>query len=125
PGFSQMPTYLKDEGTLYYSKVLYDKTPVGGEVSGYFLAKNNICHQSILYPKKTFEKYTYEEKYALYADHHLNMQCWADPDIQFEYCDILTARFAMDGASSKKNDRLFAQEKGELIKKHFGFLTYG
>src|SRR5690606_39831694 len=100
----QMAQVLKDKHTIYYSKVLYEESPVGRKIDGYFLAKNNICHQSILYPKTVFEKYRFEEKYRLYADHYLNMQCWADPQFKWQYCDILTAKFALDGASSAKDD---------------------
>lgn len=124
PGFSLMASYLKDDHTLYYSKVLYDQVPVGREIDGYFLAKNNICHQSILYPKSIFDKYCFEEKYRLYADHYLNMQCWSDPDFTWQYCDVLTARFALDGASAQQQDPAFAADKAGLIKKHFGKAAY-
>jgi glycosyltransferase involved in cell wall biosynthesis len=124
PGFSLMPSYLKDDHTLYYSRVLYDQVPVGREIDGYFLAKNNICHQSIFYPKAVFEKYRFDEKYRLYADHYLNMQCWSDPDFAWQYCDVLTARFALDGASAQQQDPAFAADKVRLIKKHFGQAAY-
>lgn len=124
PDFSKMLGNLKKPDTLYYSKVLYDTIPTGGEINGYFLAKNNICHQSILYPQAVFDKYRFEERYVLYADHYLNMQCWSDPDFNFEYCDLLTARFSTVGVSSKKKDILFNKDKIRLIKKHFGYLAY-
>lgn|SRR5690606_11164844 len=124
PGISQMAQVLKDKHTIYYSKVLYEESPVGRKIGGYFLAKNNICHQSILYPKTVFEKYRFEEKYRLYADHYLNMQCWADPQFKWQYCDILTAKFALDGASSAKDDPAFEADKAKWIKKYFGQLAY-
>src|SRR5690606_6517840 len=124
PGISQMAQVLKDKHTIYYSKVLYEESPVGRKIGGYFLAKNNICHQSILYPTTVFEKYRFEEKYRLYADHYLNMQCWADPQFKWQYCDILTAKFALDGASSAKDDPAFEADKAKWIKKYFGQLAY-
>ncbi|MEX2592691.1 MAG: glycosyltransferase family 2 protein [Anditalea sp.] len=124
PGFSNMVSCLKNDHTVYYSNVLYDTIPVGREINGYFLAKNNICHQSILYPKAVFKKYSFEEKYVLYADHYLNMQCWSDPDFDFEYFNLLTARFSTEGASSRKKDVYFEQDKAMLIRKHFGYLAY-
>src|SRR5690554_1202612 len=124
PGFCDIIPLLTDASTLYYSNVLYDTVPMGREISGYFLAKNNICHQSILYPKAVFDKYKFEEKYVLYADHHLNMQCWADPAFKWEYCELLTARFATDGASARKQDLTFIRDKPLLIKKYFGNVAY-
>lgn len=124
PTFSLMVPYLTDDHTLYYSKVLYDEVPVGRKINGYFLAKNNICHQSILYPKAVFDKYRFEEKYLLYADHYLNMQCWSDPDFAWHYCDVVTAKFATDGASAQQNDPAFKADKASLIKEHFGRSAY-
>jgi glycosyltransferase involved in cell wall biosynthesis len=124
PDFSKIVPYLKDDNTLYYSNVYYDTIPVGRKINGFFLAKNNICHQSILYPRTVFEKYRFKEKYILYADHYLNMQCWSDCKFKFEYCDLLTARFATDGASSRRKDLRFMQDKSMLIKEHFGNWSY-
>src|SRR5690554_479425 len=124
PSFSSIAPYLKDPQTLYYANVLYDTVPTGREIDGYFLAKNNICHQSILYPRAVFEKYQFDEKYLLYADHHLNMQCWFDPLFKWQYVDLVTARFATDGASAQKIDVEFEKDKPMLIKKYFGKVAH-
>jgi len=124
PGFSEMCLQLKDFNTVYYGDSKINNDVFGGEFTAYRLAKFNICHQSILYPKTIFEHYHYNLKYKVRADHDLNIRCFADPSIRFQYYPIFIAKFAEGGFSSVFEDKPFFNDSGEIIKKAFGLKIY-
>ncbi|QNK62659.1 glycosyltransferase [Pedobacter sp. PAMC26386] len=120
PAFSEMIQELKDNHTIYYGTVLAKGTQYLGYLSAYNQAKTGICHQSMIYPARVFEKYSFDEKYRISADHHLNMKCWADPALKVQYLDCTIANFNHTGISSLQKDPLFEKDKAFLILKYFG-----
>lgn len=124
PGFSEMCRLLKDSNSVYYGDSKINNDVFGGEFTAYRLAKFNICHQSIFYPKTVFERYQYNLKYKVRADHDLNIRCFADPDLKFQYYQLFISKFADGGFSSVFEDKAFFKDRGEIIKKAFGLKIY-
>ncbi len=125
--FATAANYLKDEKTLYYGNVyrpnidrIYD-----GEFSAYKLTCRNICHQSIFYPRYIWGKYLYNLKYPVFADYDLNMRCFADSDIKFQFIPVSIAIFSDKyGLSPTQGDIAFENDKLSLIKVLFPFRIY-
>ncbi|MET4138763.1 glycosyltransferase family 2 protein [Pedobacter sp. UYP1] len=119
--FSRMLNGLQEKNAIYYGSVLKGKEKYLGYLSPYNQAKIGICHQSMIYPKRVFDKYHFDERYRISADHHLNMKCWADPDFKIQFADFVIADFNETGISSLSKDELFEKEKSGLMLKYFGF----
>ncbi len=126
-GFSRIIESFREHNTIYYGDVimpvrnrLYD-----GRFSAYKLACRNICHQSAFYPRAVLDKHTFNLKYTGLADYELNMRCFGDPDIRFEYIPETVARFQDNrGISQMRPDTIFDQEKLLLVKKNFPASIY-
>jgi glycosyltransferase involved in cell wall biosynthesis len=118
--FSDLLYQLKDTSVIYYGRVIIDGKKTPGPVSAYKHAKDTICHQAIVYPVTVFEKYKYDTKYPIAADHLLNMQCWKDKDFHFEFIDLTIANFNHAGISSTKIDTKFKKDQALLIWKNHG-----
>ncbi|WP_448702190.1 glycosyltransferase family 2 protein [Mucilaginibacter sp. AW1-3] len=122
-GFSDLAYDLEDNNAIYYGSVILRGNKYYGRASKYQLAKSTICHQAMIYPAKVFKKYKFDTRYRISADFALNMQCYKDKDLHFEFRDHIVANFNHTGASSKK-DPVFEKEKAALIFKNFGFTTW-
>lgn len=126
-GFATAANCLKDAKTLYYGNVyrpvidrIYD-----GQFSAYKLACRNICHQSIFYPRAVWARYSYNLKYPVFADYDLNLRCFADDHINFEYIPVTIAVFSDAGGISRTQaDSAFEKDKFTLIKEGFPFWIY-
>jgi len=124
PGFSELADKLTDENTVYYGNSEPSARLPQGAFSNYRLAKYCMNHQSILYPAQVFEKYKYDLMYNVFADYALNIQVWGDRNFTKKYFPITVAHYHMDGFSSTTKDTQFLKNRGRLIRKHLGFLTY-
>jgi glycosyltransferase involved in cell wall biosynthesis len=124
-GFSKMAPLLKDENCIYYGDFVFETMRrAGGKFDAYRFSKACICHQNIFYPSAIFKKYQYDEKYSINADYYLNLQCWADKSIRFEYHPIVVAKFSSAGISNTAVDEQFEKDKGKNVKKYLGTLVY-
>jgi glycosyltransferase involved in cell wall biosynthesis len=123
-GFSELCELLLDKNTIYYGQSLLNEKILGGEFDAYRLAKFNICHQCIFYPKAVFQKYQFNLAYKIRADHDLNIRCFADPEFNFKYYPILVSRFAAGGFSSSYDDINFFRDRDQIIKHNFGSYIY-
>ncbi|RXF69091.1 glycosyltransferase family 2 protein [Arcticibacter tournemirensis] len=124
PAFSEMARHLKNQSSIYYGQCSWGKFTLGGEFTSYRLTKECICHHSILYPKRVFEKYQYSEKYPTGGDHLLNMQCWSDREFKKIYIPLLIANFAQGGTSQTTDDPSFEQDFPLIIKKYCSLPVY-
>ncbi|MDB5089550.1 MAG: hypothetical protein JWR09_3544 [Mucilaginibacter sp.] len=120
--FSALAYQLKDHSVIYYGNVLMKGKKNKGEVKPYQHAKDNICHQAIIYPKEVFEKHKFNTIYKISADHVLNMQCWRH--FKFQYIDLIVADFNDTGVSSLNLDEKFEKDRARLILKYHGFMVY-
>ncbi|WP_257666879.1 glycosyltransferase [Parapedobacter tibetensis] len=122
--FNQLIPYLQKEDSIYHGNCVTDHKKLGGFYTPYFLTKDIICHQSILYPAIVFKKYQYQPIYPVLADYVLNMQCWGDPSLKKEYVPIDIAYYALQGYSSYTTDYKLKKDKSSLIRKYLGWKIY-
>lgn len=123
-GFTAMVDELQDPKTIYYGNVIYYGKEFSKVYDDYYLTKLNICHQGIFYPKAVFDKYNYDTRYKVYADYHLNLRCWKDPDFQFVHANHLIASFPEGGFSTHTKDLLFESERDQLFKRYLKRASY-
>ncbi|HLX55175.1 MAG TPA: glycosyltransferase family 2 protein [Aquella sp.] len=118
---------LQNPNYIYYGDV-YKKdvrTIYDGEFSPFKLAVNNICHQAIFYPARALEKYNFEIKYKILADHHLNMQLYGDKSFRLVYIPLLISIYDGGGFSSTNSvDTAFFNDKIQIIKANFSFVVF-
>ena len=124
PEFSEMLKVTKDKSTIYYGSVMARGGKYLGELNAYKQAKIGLCHQAMIYPRTVFDRYTFDLKYKISADHHLNMKCFADPAVHIQFVDYTIANFNHTGISSTQHDPLFEKHKTALIRKYFGTLIW-
>ncbi|MGN6395360.1 MAG: glycosyltransferase family 2 protein [Mucilaginibacter sp.] len=122
--FDKMLTALKDTDTIYYGNVIFYGKSFSKVYDDYYLTKLNICHQAIYYPRAVFEKYKYDLKYNVYADYHLNLRCWHDPQFKFQHVDYLVASFPEGGYSFYTKDPEFEKDRDVLFKKYLKRKSY-
>ena len=119
PDFSSLAAELQDANTIYYGSVTTRGFKRFGKVSAYHMAKTGIFHQAIIYPAVIFEKYEYEQKYRVFADYALNMRCYKDKSIRWEFRDYIIANFNHTGLSGTEGDETFEKDKARLIRENF------
>ncbi len=122
PEFAQALSCLLDPSTLYYGDVWLSgsRRSYGQAFGARDLARTNICHQAIFYPRIAFEDRGYDLKYPLLADWAFNMACWTDPRIRFDYLGLCIAQFNdASGLSSTRNDVAFIADYPRLLRQHF------
>ena len=113
---------FKDHNTIYYGDVYVPKLHrlYDGRFSAYKLMVRNICHQSIFYPKKVFGRYSYDQKYKIWADYVLNMKCHGDKELNFVYIPILVAIFDGEGGISwERVDSEVEKDKKHIVRANF------
>ena len=111
---SEFAAVLNSNNTIYYGDVIFSK---------WRLSYTNICHQAIFYPKIVFKNYSYNTRYKIYADWNLNILCYADKNIQFQYVRKFVTYYSICGLSnlSPKDDN-FTSDFYRIISKNFGLL---
>jgi glycosyltransferase involved in cell wall biosynthesis len=118
---------LQDAHAIYHGDVYsYRKNNlIGGPFSARKLIRKNIPHQAIFYPSSVFDIYAYDLQYAIAADYHLNVRCFAGGRYSFVHMPLLIAVYNdMDGLSSRYTDGAFAAVEQEFKKKHFSAFVY-
>jgi glycosyltransferase involved in cell wall biosynthesis len=122
--FSELAYQLKSPSLIYYGNVLLDGKKFRGKVSAYQHSKSAICHQAIIYPRKVFDKYRFNIKYRISADHELNMRAWKDKDFTFHYVDLIIANYNHTGMSSLNIDKDLEKDKPKVILKNHGVINW-
>jgi glycosyltransferase involved in cell wall biosynthesis len=113
---------LTDANVIYYGDAfwpgrqrLYD-----GPFTAAKLARTNICHQAVFYPRAVFKKYAFNLRYSLQADWELNMRCFSDPAFHFQYIPVQVAVYNdVHGLSSVRCDLTLEQDYITLMWRHF------
>jgi glycosyltransferase involved in cell wall biosynthesis len=123
-GFTQMLSCVKDEKTIYYGGVYMGDKRVSRSYTAYQLTKEHICHQSIIYPSNVFKKYSYDTKYNVFADYHLNLKCWTDLAFKQHYEDLIIARFNAGGYSDFSQDINYTRDKETWYRELLSPLDY-
>lgn len=119
---TEVAKYLKDDNVAYYGDV-YRPTLMrkyDGVFSSYKLACKNICQQSIFYPRKAWDKYSFNLNYRIFADYDFNVRCFADSSIKFEYIPITISFYNdSDGLSCSERDVEFEKDRLTMVRNHF------
>jgi glycosyltransferase involved in cell wall biosynthesis len=113
---------LQSAHTIYYGNAYWthSQRTYDGPFSAAKLARTNICQQAILYPLAALKKHPYNLKYRLQADWELNMRCFRDPDLAFEYLPLTIANFNDGGASSRHfRDLVMEADYPRLLCQYF------
>lgn len=120
---------LNPEVNLAFGNVNYiDESKVSSEIKVYddvknifYFSKNNICHQSIFYNKKLFEKYgLYSNQYEIYSDWDFNTNCLVKNKEACLYLDLCISNFQLGGKSSDpKCFKLYNEEKNIIVKNYY------
>jgi glycosyltransferase involved in cell wall biosynthesis len=110
-GFKHILPLLKDKRTIYYGGVYMENERVSKPYSAYQLTKQHLCHQAIIYPRAVFDKYTYDTRYNVFADYHLNLKCWTDPAFKQHHEDFIIAKFSSGGYSDVSQDLNYTRDK--------------
>jgi len=96
--------YFTEDDCIYYGNV-YRNTRndiYRGKFNKYLLSCENICHQSIFYPKSVYKKNIYDLNYPIYADYIYNIRLWNK--IKFVYIPICISYYNCKGLSGSGND---------------------
>jgi len=123
-GFARMLPKLKDKHTIYHGTAVCGNSRIGlPSYSAYQVASLNLCHQTIFYPRMVFEKYRYEIRYKVKADHHLNIRCFADPELKSQFYPFAVCNYHPGGFSSETADPAFDNDLEHIIRENFGYWT--
>jgi len=123
-GFTGMVNELKDPDTIYYGNLMFYGKGFVKKYDDYYLTKLNICQQCIFYPVSVFNRYIFDTRYKVYADYHLNIRCWHDPQFTFQHVDRMVAWFSDGGYSSFTKDPAFERDRDMLFKKYLKPASY-
>lgn len=117
-------SYLLNPNLIYYGNCYwkYQNRVYDGTFEWHKLINKNICHQSILYPRKVFENHLFNLKYPVLADWDLNIKLWSQGIFRFKYIDKVITIFN-DGYHGKtkkiSNDINFKKDKQKIINRAF------
>lgn len=118
--FSALAYELEQPDAIYYGSVWCKNKKFNGEVTNYSIAKYGVYHQAIIYPRSVFEKFTYDTKYVVRADHVLNIKSVA-AGIPFIFKDYILADFSHLGVSNNYVDGPFEKDQVSLVYNNFSF----
>ena len=119
---AQVAPSLRDSHTVYYGDAFWPahNRRYDGRFGPAKLAARNICHQAMFYPRAVFQKYSFDLRYRLQADWELNMRCFSDPALRFDYLPVLVARYNdLTGSSTRQRDLALEADYPRLLWRHF------
>ena len=88
----------------------------GSEITLGDLYNWNICHQTVFYSKKIFEKFgMYNPEHKVFADWELNMKVFADAKVKKRFYNCIICYFSLDGFHSNHIDPFFLN-KDKIFK---------
>jgi glycosyltransferase involved in cell wall biosynthesis len=126
-GFCRAVERLENPSTIYYGDVWMPERGLryDGEFTSLKLALRNICHQSIFYPRRVWELHSYDVRYPVFADYALNLACFGEHELRFEYLPVIVAVFQdKKGLSQVLLDSAFEADKLQLVKTGFSRQVY-
>ena len=121
---NQVANHITSLNSVYYGDV-YRNTRndlYKGKFNKYIISLENICHQSIFYPKCVYKNHSYDLAYKVYADYIYNLTIF--PTHQFQYIPIMISYYNYEGFSSKNPDKEFEKHIDSFIKQRNGILAW-
>lgn len=118
--FGNIAKQMSDPQTVYYGDVIIRSSGnnFGGVFSKFRLMRENLCHQSIFYPRAVYQNYAYSLNYRLWADYYYNLVLMGS-GFQFVYTGVVVSIFNDNGRSSS-GDADFKRDRMILIAAVFG-----
>jgi glycosyltransferase involved in cell wall biosynthesis len=113
----ELSIILKNPSNIYYGDV-YSKRKhklYGGRFDFARLVVQNICQQSIFYPKEVFQDRNFDLIYEYLADYHFNMITYREAKFKFSYIPKLVAIYGDEGVSYQRTDIQFVKMRNKFI----------
>ena len=124
---SSVANYIQDPSChVYYGDVIKKKkgNRYDGEFNKIKWGYENICHQSVFYPKYVYKSHMYDLRYKLVADWVYNLILLSE-NIEFRYIHLIISEYNdCDGVSSTKDDALFLKNRRSLVVSAVGLIPY-
>lgn len=125
-----LPDMDKAINIILQGEISYDLVVCGSYMQGTGVATpsswsplilfRNFCHQGIFYKKSVFDRYQYDTKYSIQADHKINIQILADPQMEVYFSQMLVSYFSAGGISSSVPDLVFRKDLRHIARDSFG-----
>jgi glycosyltransferase involved in cell wall biosynthesis len=111
---------MSDPDYVYYGDVVLRSSGniFGGKFPKHRLARMNLCHQAVFYPRSVYKKYSYSLEYRWLADYAYNIKLVGDR-IPFGYVAEVVSVYNDKGGSSR-GDAEFEKIKLDLIRASLG-----
>jgi glycosyltransferase involved in cell wall biosynthesis len=111
---------MSDPTCVYYGDVVFRSSGniFGGKFPKHRLARMNLCHQAVFYPRSVYKKYSYSLEYRWLADYAYNIKLVGD-GIPFGYVAEVVSVYNDKGGSSL-GDAKFEKQKLDLIRASLG-----
>jgi len=124
PVLQHMIAELRDLRAVYYGNVQIASTSAiyGGRFSRYRLMQQNICHQAIFYPRRSYRHKAYDTNCGLLADHRYNIELMGS-GVPFVHIDETISLFNDQGLSAGPEPG-FEAVKLKAIRSSFGWPFY-
>lgn len=92
----------------------------GGIFDNFRLMRENLCQQSIFYPKDVFKKYEHDSRYEVWMDYEFNLRCWGDHSFKPVYLPYVISVFGGGGnCFGYRHDSAFVRERKQLFERAF------
>lgn len=116
--------YMNDPNAVYYGNVFRSSRNdiYKGKFNKYKLSLENICHQSIFYPRAVYKTNKYNLKYNVYADYYYNLSIY--PLFKFVYIPKTICYYNYDGFSSLNKDVEFEKIVNQFVRQQNGCVAY-
>ena len=120
--------FITKKNAIYYGDAIYfsenniNKIIRGGKFDRYRLARTNLCHQTVFYPKTVYKTQKYNTDYNLFADWDYNMRCFKN-SIEFIYINNIISYYDKSGLSITHRDLNFEKDVKKIIYKNLGLLA--
>lgn len=121
---SKVVANIHNLSSVYYGNVFRNSRNdiYKGHFGKFKISLENICHQSIFYPREVYKKYKYNLDYKVYADYFYNLTIY--PKYHFVYLPLTISYYNYEGFSSKCEDNAFSKIVDGYVRKQNGIVAW-
>lgn len=115
---------ISEYDSVYYGDVFRNTRNdiYKGRFGKYKISLENICHQSIFYPRSVYQKYCYNTDYRIYADYYYNLSIF--PHVLFKYIPLTITYYNCGGLSSTSKDAKFELVVNKFVLQQNGVVAW-
>jgi glycosyltransferase involved in cell wall biosynthesis len=115
----------RDLDVIYGDVLLDDGTRYDGAFRWGKLYDRNVCHQSIFYRRRVFDRLGgFCLDYPFLADWALNIQVFGDSSFRKKHTNQVIAHYSTKGSSFTRPDHAFLRDRPRLYRTAFGRLRF-